>query len=350
MKAQLERCLEDLESRIDEAEEEALWAQWREFTDGHFTGDLFCPQRTTPNPARVEWPTVTVTQALASFEAMVLQQLSGASETLAAGGGAILNIRANYGTPIIPSLFGVEIFYMSEESNTLPASRPLPRQAIQRAIETGVPNLHHSLGGQALATGASFIELLRAYPKIARHVHIYHPDTQGPMDLCEMLWGSGIFVDSYAQPELIHALLEVVTDTYVAYLRAWEQIVPWRPDGVETHWGLLHRGHILLRDDSAMNFSPAMYEEFFVPYETRLLGEFGGGAIHFCGRGDHFVPAATAMEGMFALNVSQPHLNDMEVIFRHTVDQGIPLIGFSREAAEQALAAGRDLQGRVQVG
>ncbi|MCF7838105.1 MAG: hypothetical protein K9N49_05700 [Candidatus Marinimicrobia bacterium] len=42
--------------------------------------------------------------------------------------------------------------------------------------------------------------------------------------------------------------------------------------------------------------------------------------------------------------MSQPHLNDMEIIYRHTVDRGIPLLGFSRAAALEALAAGRDLR------
>ncbi len=350
MTGQLERCLEDLEKRIEEVEEQALWDRWREFNEGRFTGDLFAPRRAGARPAGVEWPTVSVNQALDDFEAMVLQQLGTCSEYLASANGMLLAVRANYGTPLLTSLFGAEIFRMPEELNTLPASRPLSPEARRRAVAGGVPEVHQSLGGQALETGARYVELFRSYPKTARHVHIYHPDTQGPMDLCEMLWGSSIFVAAYEQPEEVHALLEVVTETYITYLREWEKIVPWREDGVEVHWGPMHRGHIMLRDDSAMNFSPAMYEEFFVPYEQRLLEEFGGGVMHFCGRGDHYIALATAMEGMYGINMSQPELNDMEVIYRHTVDKGMPLIGFSREWAEKALAAGRELRGLVQVG
>jgi len=342
--------LDDLEARIDEEEETALFTQWRAFALGEFEGDLFFPSRTTPRPPAIEWPGVTVNQALDDFEAMVLQQLGACSGVLAQGSGALLEIRANYGTPIIPSLFGVELYRMAEEMNTLPASWPLGSQAaIQAAVDHGVPDLHRSLGGQALDTGARFVELFRTYPKIARHVYIYHPDTQGPMDLCEMIWGSDIFVDSYEVPELLHALLEVVTETYIAYLRAWSQIVPFRTDEVEPHWGLLHRGHIMLRDDSAMNFSPAMYQEFFVPYEQRALDAFGGGGMHFCGRGDHYIAHATSLRGLSAINLSQPHLNDMEEIYRQTVDKGIQLVGFSREYAECALNAGRPLHGNVHV-
>ena len=100
------------------------------------------------------------------------------------------------------------------------------------------------------------------------------------------------------------------------------------------HWGsLYHRGTILLRSDSAMNLSPELYREFSLPYDKRLLDTFGGGAIHFCGRGDHYIPDLCSLEGVYGINMSQPECNDMEVIYRHTVDKGIPLLAFSRTRA-----------------
>jgi hypothetical protein len=96
-----------------------------------------------------------------------------------------------------------------------------------------------------------------------------------------------------------------------------------------------------------MNLSPRMVREFATPYDQRLLDEFGGGAIHFCGRGDHYIEGLGALRGLHAINLSQPGLNDMEKIFTNTVDRGINLIGLDREAAEAALGRGRDLRGRV---
>jgi hypothetical protein len=145
---------------------------------------------------------------------------------------------------------------------------------------------------------------------------------------------------------LVHALLKLVTETYIRFMSEWEKIVP--PKGTHAaHWGLLHKGRIMLRDDSAMNLSPEMFDTFIRPYDQRLLSVFNGGVIHFCGRGDHYIASLSEMTGVNGVNVSQPHLNDMERIFQNTVDKGIPLLGLRRDAADAALARGRDLHGRV---
>ena len=102
----------------------------------------------------------------------------------------------------------------------------------------------------------------------------------------------------------------------------------------------------MLRDDSATNFSRKMFEKFILPYDQRLLDEFGG-AVHFCGKGDHFISSLSTLRGLHAVNVSQPELNDMEKIYQHTVDKGILLIGLRRDAAEKAVAEGRNLRGKV---
>ncbi len=85
--------------------------------------------------------------------------------------------------------------------------------------------------------------------------------------------------------------------------------------------------------------------EFVRPLDQRLFDQFGGtGAVHFCGRGEHYIEAMSQMRGLTAIAMSQPHLNDMGPICRNTVDKGIKLLGFPREAAE---SAGRNLRGQV---
>ena len=52
-------------------------------------------------------------------------------------------------------------------------------------------------------------------------------------------------------------------------------------------------------------------------------------------------------DGLNAINMSQPHLNDMETIYRNTVDKDIKIIGFDTEWANKAIASGRDLHVKV---
>ena len=343
----IEKYLDDLEERLDEGTEEQIYDEWLGFTEGRFGGDVFSPTRSRASAPGVEWPTVLVNEALGDFDKMALQQFGTCSAALGQGNGQLLCVRSNYGTSIIPSLFGAELFIMSDEADTLPTSWPLGGvEKIEKIIDAGVPDFNVSLGGRALEMAEHFAAVMRPYPKIRQYVHHYHPDLQGPMDICEVLWGSGLFVVLVDKPDLVKALLELLVETYIRYLRRWLEVVPFE-DGRQAHWSMMHKGRVMLRDDSAMNLSPAMFDEFIRPYDQRLLDEFGGGAIHFCGKGDHYIASMCAIPGVHAIAMSQPEYNDMEVIWRNTVDKGIKLIGLQREAARAALARGRDLHGQV---
>jgi hypothetical protein len=347
MMGTLRECLDDLEARIDPEQEDRLLQEWIDFTEGRFEGEIFSPQRSKLSPPGIEWPQVSINAGLEDFDAMALYQYGLCSQILALGSGHLLNVRCNYGTSIIPLLFGVEPFVMDEELDTLPTSRPLHDvDAIERIVDAGVPDVYQGYGERVLEMGKRYRAIAEEYPKIGKYVYIYHPDLQGPMDICEIVWGSTMFYSLYDQPDLVKALLEVVTDTYIAFMRTWMEIVPFR-EGGNVHWGLFHKGNIMVRDDSAMNLSPAMFNQFVRPYDQRLLSEFGGGAIHFCGKGDHYIANMSEMERLYAINMSQPEYNDMEVIYANTVDKGINIVGLNRDAAEAAVAAGRDLHGRV---
>jgi len=344
----IDTYLEDLEGRIDDNVERELWVQWQAFAAGELRSGVFSPKRARAVPPAAAWPHVLVNDAFDDFEAMALQQLESCSTALAEGSGALLAVRCNYGTTILPSLFGAEMFLMEADIDTLPTCRPLAggAEAVKRLLDRGVPDLDTGLGEKVFQMGQYFRRLLCSYPKLAKHVYVYHPDLQGPMNVCEMLWGGSLYVDLYDRPDLIEEFLSLITETYIRFMRRWNQIVA-PLDGCAVHWSMLHKGLIMIRDDAATNLSPEMFEQFVRPYDQRLLDEFGGGGIHFCGRGDHFIAEVAEMPGVYAVNMTQPELNDTEAIYRHTVDRGIHLIGLEREAAQQALLDGRDLCGRA---
>lgn len=80
-------------------------------------------------------------------------------------------------------------------------------------------------------------------------------------------------------------------------------------------------------------------------YTLLLLDLFDGGCIHFCGRGEHFIASMCETENMYGFNMSQPHLNDMDKIFKaaSSADKRI----LSLPACDEYVSAERVIRGLV---
>ena len=336
-----ESLLEDIEQRIDTEVEDAYRAEWIDFLNGDFTGDLFEPKRSIQSPAGVPIYPININDAVEDLDLMIRLELQSVSTVLARGRG-VLGIRANYGTGILPSLFGPEVFMMPRETNTLPTTKPFnDTDKIRELVEKGIPSTAEGLGGKVFEFGEAVAEIFERYPKIKKYVDVFHPDTQGPLDICEMLWGSEMFYAFYDEPELLHEFLTLLTDTFIEFSDKWHEIFPLNTN-MSSHWcQFYHRGGLVLRCDSAMNLSPELYEEFSVPYDKKLLERYGGGIVHFCGRGDHYIEKTVEMPCVLGINMSQPQYNDMEKIYKNTVDKGIKIFGFSRQQAMNDLSHNR---------
>jgi hypothetical protein len=347
----LEKCLMDLEGRLSPDEERANLAAWTAFLGGNGDGEgIFAPPQRTPAPPKIDWPDVHINEAQADYDRMMLSQFGVISDLLAEGSSVRFNVRCNYSTGILPSLFGCEMFEMPPETHTLPTARPLgSAEAVQAVVDRGMPDIRAGLGEKVFTCAERFLAVFDRHPKLAEFVELYHPDLQGPMDVAEVVWGSGIFLAFYDSPDLLRDLLTLITETYIAFMREWYVLTGTPPHEPYTgHWGILQKGRLMIRNDSLMNLSPQVYVDFVRGLDQRLFDEFGGeGAVHFCGRGDHYIEPMSEMRGLTGIQMSQPELNDMETIYRNTVDKGIRLLGFSREAAEASVQAGRALHGRV---
>lgn len=342
--------LDDLARRIDPEEEARIHAAWQGFCDGALEGTIepghpFVPPARKPKPPYIEWPAIHINDAIEELDTMVLHQLSLVSDAIAAGSNMILNVRTNYGVSIMTSQLGCEVVIMDRKFGNLPTTRPLAgTDPIRAAIDRGVPRTRAGQGSQVFDCGDRFAEVLKRNELIERWIWLYHPDTQGPIDNAELAWGSEMFLAFYDSPELVHEFLDLMVDHYISFLSAWFAAHPPRGP-YSSHWGHLIKGQVMLRDDSLMNLSPETYDEFILEREARCLRELGGGAIHYCGRGSHVIDRFPRIDGLTAVNISQPHLNDMQRVFEHTVDADLVLVGLAREAAD---SAGRDLRGRVQ--
>ena len=320
--------LDDIERRISPEVEDEFLGQWEKFWAGEHSDIIFSPKRKVVSVPSVEVKEILINDALTDYELMLDSELEKVSRVLKSGKGA-LAIRANYGTGILPSLFGTEIFTMPREQNTLPTAIPFGNvDAIRNIVEKGVPSLDEGFGKDVFRFGEMCKEIFADYPKIAKYVYVYHPDTQGPLDVAELLWGSEIFYAFYDTPELIHSLMEVITETYKQFLDRWFKLYPNR-GGLNVHWDFFTKGHICIRNDSSMNLSPDLYREFPFKYDSHLLEYFGGGIVHFCGRGDHYIDIVTEAKGLYGINLSQPHLNDMDKIFACTVGKGKKILALN---------------------
>ena len=325
--------LRDIEERISPEVEDDYFCQWQNFFGGRVNDTIFTPRRKNA-AAGVKVRDININDALTDYELMLCHQLVGVSRALSQGRGA-LAIRANYGTGIMTSLFGAEIFTMPRENNTLPTTISFgDNDKIRAAIESGVPSLEGGFGKRVFEFGEFCLDVFRNYPKISKYVYVYHPDTQGPLDIAELLWGSEMFYAMYDEPELVHSLMQLITDTYVAFLDRWFKLYPNRAD-LNAHWGFLMKGNICLRNDSAMNLSPDFYREFAFRYDDYLLDRFGGGIVHFCGRGDHYIDILASSKKLTAINLSQPHLNDMDKIYRVAFGAGKKILGLHPTACEE---------------
>lgn len=319
--------LEDIERRLDEREETAIYDAWKTFALGKWEkGNCFEPPKRTPKESGILWKHVNINDAVADEDLMILSQLERCHAALCSGGNTMMNMRPNYGVGIISSMFGAKKFIMPYEMDTLPNVYALENgeEAIQRLVDSPAPTLMEGYGKHVFSIGEKFAEIRRKYPKISKCVRFDNPDAQGPIDNCELLWGSDMFYAFYDDPELLHALLERVTETIGRFIRKWQQYIP-DEDGLVSYFGRLAKGSIVIRNDSAMNLSPELFAEFIQPYDTKLLAELGGGAVHFCGTGDHFVSLLAKTPLLSSVDMSQPHLNDMEKILSALPDQGINL-------------------------
>ena len=327
--------LDDIERRIDPDTEEDFIRGWRDFLWNRFDGEIFNPERKKLSEPSVILPEIHINDTFGDYDLMLRSEMMKISAALGHKRHN-LAIRANYGTGILSSVFGAPIQLMERKYNTHPTTRTVSN--MRALADAGMPDLYTGFGKDVFAFGELCRDVFRAYPKIEKYVTIYHPDVQGPLDISELLWGGDMFYEMYDDPDFVHEVISLVTETYAAFLDKWYTIVPINTE-MNPHWTnwayLWHRGAIMLRNDSAMNLSSEFYREFVMSYDSRLLERFGGGCIHFCGRGDHYIDSLSKMKGLYAINMSQPHLNDMEKIFRHTVDRDIKILAFNKGWAEK---------------
>lgn len=196
-------------------------------------------------------------------------------------------LRANYGVGLFPSLFGANSIILN---NNMPWVENFDSvDKIKKVVDSGIPDLNSGYGAKVIETYHFFKEKLAPYEKCNKGIKMYHPDLQGPFDVAHLLWGSDIYYAMYDEPELVHALMSLIADTYIKFMEKIKTVIDDENDNFNFHWQSLYPGKVTLRDDSAVNLSLDAYQEFVKPYNQKIYKHFGTASMHFCGRADQWM-------------------------------------------------------------
>jgi len=189
-----------------------------------------------------------------------------------------LQIRSNHGIGIIASMFGMKTKIFND---MLPYVIPIQdKEEIKKIVKRGIPDFKKGLGKGVYDTHQFYHEKLKQYPKCARGIKITHPDMQGPFDIAHQIIGFDIFLMLYDERNLIHELLELITQTYIQYRKFIEDHYHLN-DKADKEMIYIHGdicyGKVVIKDDTPqVSLSPTMYEEFSWQYNEKIFDEFKG--------------------------------------------------------------------------
>jgi hypothetical protein len=196
----------------------------------------------------------------------------------------------------IPSAFGCEVVWWEDD---LPVVRPLPIEDIRQVYDLPEPSVTDGELGRVLDLTRYFLE------RTEGRVPIRMTDVQGPLDSAALILGHNAFLAAMVtNPQAVHHLIQRVTDLTIVFVNAQRALIrehgaefvptvnyPWLPDG----YG------INVAHDECVMISPAMHDEFAVPYLNQVSEAFGGVFIHSCGKWAHQCPSLARVHDLRGL-------------------------------------------------
>jgi corrinoid protein of di/trimethylamine methyltransferase len=132
-------------------------------------------------------------------------------------------------------------------------------------------------------------------------------DMQGPLDTLGLMCGQAqLYEWMYKEPKMVHELFDLVTDAFIAWVKVQKKHIGEpldRSNGLQGVWSPMGVG-VWESDDDLVLLDPGLYQEFVVPYVSRILKAFGAGSVHFCGNGVHHINNLRAINGLRVVNNS----------------------------------------------
>ncbi len=132
-------------------------------------------------------------------------------------------------------------------------------------------------------------------------------DMNSPLSTLMQVCGyENAFLWMYDSPPVVHHLMSMITDAFINWVKVQKKHAGYDFDETGGLQGVVSpRGvGVWVSDDDLITVTPSLYEEFVVPYYSRIFKEFGGGHIHYCGNGSHQTDNLLKIENIRAINNS----------------------------------------------
>ncbi len=246
-------------------------------------------------------------------EAMLKNQLAGITASMRHKTDYCPQLAPWHGVGMYAELFGCEIRWFEDD---WPWAGP---------VITDDPEDVYKLKPKKLEDSPLWQHLFRTIDFFQRNtkgdIPITTTDPQGPMATASLIWRTeDLMCACYTNPKEVHYLLSLVTDVFIEF---YEKQLKAIENPAYPGWGfpLGEPGYgISLSDDNAAFMSPELYEEFCVPYNSRIAKHFNGLYLHSCGNWTHVMDRAQKIEKLRAVNYhSAPAEGDPE-IYRKAID------------------------------
>ena len=315
------RALDRFERRVDLDDVARCEQLQRDVFSGKPLAQLPCIVH-TPTPP--DWPQYPFVECWDDVEKNLMTGLGHSYCGALLRDDRLFWARPEYGVVNIPELFGVRSVVTNEGRSMSEGTPDLDQ--LKRLIDTGVPDLAAGHARKVDGWYAFAREVLSQYENLSKTTHFVLPDSQGPFDLACLIHGSDILTGIYDYPDLLHQLLNLVTETYVTFTKRYKAITGEPMDSGYHIAGLkLVRGGVRICDDSATLASAQVYREFVKPYNLRCFEPFDGGYLHFCGHGSHILDEMLDMRLVRYLHLGNPDYHDFTDLVKKTARLKITL-------------------------
>ena len=187
-----------------------------------------------------------------------------------------------FGVSVVPSAFGCQILYPD-------SFRDLKRDPIVEPILRKAADVENLVRPDPYTDGLMprVLQTIDYWKQqVGGKIPVALTDSEGVLGDALMMRGTaGLILDMYREPGLVHKLMNLLTETLIEWFlvqkdHAGQELDEgycwgtWIPKG---------KGGAFMGDDGAAYLSPHLYEKFVAPYDSKVLGRFKGGLIHWCG-------------------------------------------------------------------